>query len=109
MHQKNPIICALDTADLERATTLAKAISGKVAMAKVGLEFFTAHGLSGVQKIVDLGFRIFLDLKLHDIPNTVRGALKSVVNLPAIEMLTIHVSGGKNMIIKANVTRAPRA
>ncbi|ABD44009.1 orotidine-5'-phosphate decarboxylase [Anaplasma phagocytophilum] len=101
MHQKNPIICALDTADLERATTLAKAISGKVAMAKVGLEFFTAHGLSGVQKIVDLGFRIFLDLKLHDIPNTVRGALKSVVNLPAIDMLTIHVSGGKNMIMGA--------
>ncbi|WP_410518410.1 orotidine 5'-phosphate decarboxylase / HUMPS family protein [Anaplasma phagocytophilum] len=63
-------------------------------------------GLSGVQKIVDLGFRIFLDLKLHDIPNTVRGALKSVVNLPAIDMLTIHVSGGKNMIIGANVTGA---
>ncbi|QLL66684.1 hypothetical protein O998_02430 [Anaplasma phagocytophilum str. Norway variant1] len=69
--------------------------SSSTSTAKVGLEFFTAHGLSGVQKIVDLGFRIFLDLKLHDIPNTVRGALKSVVNLPAIDMLTIHVSGRK--------------
>ncbi|MDB1135770.1 orotidine-5'-phosphate decarboxylase [Candidatus Anaplasma sp. TIGMIC] len=98
MHRKpNPLICALDTADINRAVMLAKAVAGKVAMVKLGLEFFTAHGISGVQKIIDLGLKIFLDLKLHDIPNTVVGALNAVKSLD-IEMLTIHISGGRGMI-----------
>lgn len=96
----NPIICALDTTDFDVAVRLAKAVAGKVAMVKLGLGFFVAHGIPGVRKILDLGVKVFLDLKLHDIPNTVNSAIESIRDLD-VEMLTIHVSGGRNMIEKA--------
>ena len=97
MHLCNPIICAIDTSDLDKALAMAETVSNKVAMVKLGLEFFTAHGLQGVQRIIDLGLNVFLDLKLHDIPNTVVGALNSIKTLH-IDMVTLHISGGREMI-----------
>ncbi|WP_169193616.1 orotidine-5'-phosphate decarboxylase [Anaplasma platys] len=93
----NPIICALDTTDFDTATSLARVLAGKVAMVKLGLGFFIAHGIPGVRRILDLGVKVFLDLKLHDIPNTVNSAIESIRDLD-VEMLTIHVNGGRNMI-----------
>ncbi|AAZ68331.1 orotidine-5'-phosphate decarboxylase [Ehrlichia canis] len=96
----NPIICALDTYDINHALRLTKMLYGKISMVKLGLEFFTAHGLSGVQAVSDCGIPIFLDLKLHDIPNTVGKAI-SVIKSLNIAMLTIHISGGRDMMLSA--------
>ncbi|MGN7678323.1 MAG: orotidine-5'-phosphate decarboxylase [Anaplasma sp.] len=93
----SPIICALDMMDINRAIELTKEVSGRVAMVKLGLEFFSAYGISGVHQVANLGVPIFLDLKLHDIPNTVAMAIGAIKTLD-IAMLTIHVSGGRNMI-----------
>lgn len=94
---KNPIICAIDTKDLEQAKNLCKAIAPNVGMVKLGLEFFTIHGASGVKEIAALGLPIFLDLKFHDIPNTVAEAVKSAVRL-GVEIITIHTLGGLQMM-----------
>ncbi|AHC39105.1 orotidine-5'-phosphate decarboxylase [Ehrlichia muris] len=96
----NPVICALDTRDINHALQLTKMLYGKISMVKLGLEFFTAYGLSGVQTIADCGVPVFLDLKLHDIPNTVSKAI-SVIKSLNIAMLTIHISGGREMIMRA--------
>ena len=95
--RSSPIICALDMMDITRALEVTRAISDKVAMVKLGLEFFTAYGIAGVRQVIELGVPVFLDLKLHDIPNTVARAIHSVKDLN-IAMLTIHVSGGKDMM-----------
>ena len=96
----NPIICALDTHDISKALQITKMLYGKISMVKIGLEFFAAHGISGIKKISDCGVPIFLDLKLHDIPNTVSRAI-SVIKSLNIAMLTIHISGGREMMIRA--------
>ncbi|MGN7661040.1 MAG: orotidine-5'-phosphate decarboxylase [Anaplasma sp.] len=93
----SPIICALDMMDIDRAIELTKEVSSRVAMVKLGLEFFAAYGISGVRQVVNLGVPVFLDLKLHDIPNTVAMAISAIKTLD-VAMLTIHVSGGRNMI-----------
>ncbi len=97
MENQNPIICALDTASLEEAIGLCKQIKTHVCMIKLGLEFFNAQGAHGVKAIRKLGLPVFLDLKLHDIPNTVSKALAAVLPLD-IAMLTIHTSGGVAMM-----------
>ena len=79
---KNPICVALDTPELSHALALAKQLSGHVGMLKIGMEFFYAHGAKGYEALGAAGIPIFLDMKLHDIPNTVRQGLrdrKSVV------------------------------
>jgi orotidine-5'-phosphate decarboxylase len=97
MSNFNPICVALDTPDLERAVFLSKTLLGKVGMMKLGLEFFYAHGPRGYDAIAATGMPIFLDLKLHDIPNTVAQGLKSLLALkPAIT--NIHASGGLDMM-----------
>ncbi len=96
----NPIICALDTQDLNKAISLANALRGKVGMVKLGLEFFAAHGLSGVQEVAKCNVPIFLDLKLHDIPNTVAKTVE-VIKVLNVEMLTLHISGGTKMLEEA--------
>src|SRR6201996_9815702 len=70
----NPIFVALDTTDLYYARQLAERLRGHVGGLKLGLEFFCAHGPDGVRSFQDMGLPIFLDLKFHDIPNTVAGA-----------------------------------
>jgi len=94
----NPVYCAIDTADSGRAADLAEALSTAVGGIKLGLEFFAANGPVGVARIVEAaGLPLFLDLKFHDIPNTVAGAVRAVLGLePAL--LTIHAGGGPAMI-----------
>ena len=93
----SPIYVALDTPDLERARTLAERVRNHVGGLKLGLEFFCANGPDGVREMAELGLPIFLDLKLHDIPNTVAKAIQSLRPLePAI--LTVHAAGGRSML-----------
>jgi orotidine-5'-phosphate decarboxylase len=100
------LIVALDTPDLSEAARWAGAVAGHAGALKLGLEFFLAHGRTGYEAIK--GAPIFLDLKLHDIPNTVAGAVKAVLDLQP-KMLTIHASGGPAMIeaAKAAASSAP--
>jgi orotidine-5'-phosphate decarboxylase len=96
-----PIAVALDTADLARAVRWAAAVAPHVSTAKVGLELFCAEGPAAVEKIrASADLDIFLDLKLHDIPATVRGAARSVAAV-APAYLTVHASGGTAMIAAA--------
>jgi orotidine-5'-phosphate decarboxylase len=93
----NPIYLALDLPQLDAARALAEKVKGHVGGFKLGLEFFCAHGQHGVHEIAQLGLPIFLDLKLHDIPNTVAGAMQALHMLePAI--VTVHASGGRAMM-----------
>ncbi|RST30894.1 orotidine-5'-phosphate decarboxylase [Sphingomonas ginkgonis] len=96
----NPVFVAIDTPDLGRARELATGLAGIVGGAKLGLEFFGANGPAGVAEIAGLGLPIFLDLKLHDIPNTVGKAVAALAPLePAI--LTVHAAGGRAMLAAA--------
>ena len=91
------IYCALDTADLAEAKALAGRLSGLIGGVKLGLEFFSANGPAGVAAIAKTGLPVFLDLKLHDIPNTVARATRALIGLaPAI--LTLHGAGGAAML-----------
>ncbi|NML94167.1 orotidine-5'-phosphate decarboxylase [Novosphingobium olei] len=93
----NPIYLALDLPRLDAAVALAQKVRGHVGGLKLGLEFFCAHGHHGVHEVAKVGLPIFLDLKLHDIPNTVAAAMQSIHVLePAI--VTIHASGGRAMM-----------
>ncbi len=94
------ILCAIDTTDMDAALSLAEALRDHVGGVKLGKEFFTAQGPAGVARIADTGHRIFLDLKFHDIPNTVAGAVRAATELGCF-MLTIHASGGAAMIAAA--------
>ena len=91
------IYVALDTPDLDRARALAKAVKRHSGGIKLGLEFFAANGPAGVAELAHEGLPIFLDLKLHDIPNTVAKAVQALGGLePAI--LTVHAAGGRAML-----------
>lgn len=92
----NPIICAIDTIEIEKASTMVKAVSGGVGAIKLGLEFFTANGHAGVKTVAG-DMPLFLDLKFHDIPNTVAGAIRATSSINAF-MMTIHTAGGKAMM-----------
>lgn len=94
------IFVAIDTPELERAHKLAKAVKPLAGGVKLGLEFFCANGPAGVHDIAALGVPVFLDLKLHDIPNTVAKAIAALRPLePAI--LTVHAAGGRAMMEEA--------
>jgi len=102
----NPIFVAIDTPDLARARMIAEAVSGHAGGLKLGLEFFAANGPTGVEQIADLGLPIFLDLKLHDIPNTVAKAVAALAPIaPAI--LTVHAAGGHEMLRAAKTAASP--
>jgi orotidine-5'-phosphate decarboxylase len=93
----NPIFVAIDTPDLKRALALAEAVRDGAGGIKLGLEFFSAQGPAGVRRIGELGLPLFLDVKLHDIPNTVAKAVEALAPLePAI--LTVHAAGGRAMM-----------
>jgi orotidine-5'-phosphate decarboxylase len=91
------IILALDLDDLEQLEKIVCPLQGELKWVKIGLQLFTKYGPSVVTRFANLGFSVFLDLKLHDIPNTVSSAVRSLKDLP-IGMLTIHTCGGSEMI-----------
>src|ERR1051326_1631474 len=90
---REPLIVALDVSTAREAQALVQRIGEAAGIYKVGLQLFTAEGPRVVRDLVSSGRRVFLDLKLHDIPNTVSHAVKSAVELGA-HMLTVHASGG---------------
>src|ERR1051325_6039924 len=94
---QNPIIAALDVPTAEQAIALARQVAPAVGAFKIGSELFTAAGPEIVKKIRGTGAAVFLDLKFHDIPNTVTKAVASAVRLD-VQMLTIHASGGLAMM-----------
>jgi len=94
---RSPIFVAIDTPDLGRAKTIATRVRRHVGGIKLGLEFFCANGRHGIHEMAELRLPIFLDLKLHDIPNTVGKAVQALRPLePAI--LTVHAAGGRAMM-----------
>jgi orotidine-5'-phosphate decarboxylase len=99
------IIVALDVPSKKEALALVDQLRGQISVFKIGLQLFTAAGPDVVRDIIATGAKIFLDLKLHDIPNTVARAVESASELGA-QMLTIHLSGGGEMIRAAVAARA---
>ena len=96
----SPIFVAIDTPDIDQAKKLAKAVKRHAGGLKLGLEFFAANGPEGVNEIAHLGMPVFLDLKLHDIPNTVAKAIHALRPLePAV--ITVHGAGGRAMLEEA--------
>ncbi len=91
------LIVALDVPNAAAAQEMVRRIGEAAGFYKVGLQLFTAEGPGIVQDLVASGRKVFLDLKLHDIPNTVAGAVKSLCEL-RVEMLTVHASGGSKML-----------
>ena len=99
-----PIFFALDGKELSEFTETLEKLKGVIYGVKVGLEMFTAEGPSSVEKLKNDGWKVFLDLKLHDIPNTVKEATKSVGNLGA-DYLTIHISSSKEAMYEASLNK----
>ncbi len=98
MTTTSPVFCAIDRSDLSGALLLARSLTRQpIGGLKLGLEFVTANGPSGVRSIVDLGLPVFLDLKFHDIPNTVAGAVRAAADL-GVSMMTLHLQGGPAML-----------
>ncbi|MGE3623522.1 MAG: orotidine-5'-phosphate decarboxylase [Bdellovibrionales bacterium] len=97
MITSNPVFCALDTSEIDKAKKLADVLHDRVAGYKLGLEFFLRHGWEGYRIIADFGLPIFLDLKLHDIPNTVAGAMQSLLPFQP-QFITLHAAGGEAMM-----------
>ena len=101
----NPVYLALDVPQIEPAKALIEKVKSHIGGVKLGLEFFCAHGGHGVHEIAHMGLPIFLDLKFHDIPNTVAGAMQAIhVYEPAI--VTVHASGGRAMMEDAKAAAA---
>jgi len=94
------IFVPLDTPDIRQAIKIATNLEGLIGGIKIGKEFYTALGPSGVEKIKEIGLPLFIDLKFHDIPNTVAGAVRSTIHLnPAI--INVHAQGGREMLTAA--------
>ena len=102
----SPIFVAIDTPDFEQAKALVSKVKNHVGGIKLGLEFFMANGKHGVLDMAHMGLPIFLDLKFHDIPNTVAKAIQALRPIePAI--LTVHAAGGRAMMEDAKAA-APK-
>src|SRR5260221_3059014 len=105
INPRERIIVAVDVPTSEAALALVRKLTPHAGLFKIGLQLYTAAGPDIVRAVHNLGGRVFLDLKLHDIPNTVGRAVESAGSL-GVEMLTIHLSGGRAMI-EAAVRAAP--
>ena len=91
------LFCAVDDASIAGALRIAALLAGRVGGLKLGKEFFTANGPHGVRSVAQLDLPLFLDLKFHDIPNTVAGAMRAVLALRPV-IVTVHASGGPDML-----------
>jgi len=108
MTHPNPICVAVDTPDLAKALALVTALRDSVGYVKLGMEFFYAQGAAGYSAVAKAGIPIFLDLKLHDIPNTVEQGLRSLMALaPAPAIINIHATGGLEMMQAARKAVTP--
>ena len=97
--KKEQLILAIDKNNFNEALSLCQEVKDDVGMFKLGLEFFLSFGTEGVNKIAELGVPIFLDLKLHDIPNTVsKSAVAMLKKVKGVSFLTLHASGGRKML-----------
>jgi orotidine-5'-phosphate decarboxylase len=105
---KERLIVALDVADRESALRLVEQLSGLVGMFKVGHQLFTAEGPALVREIVESGARVFLDLKYHDIPNTVAGASRAAARL-GVSIFNVHALGGAEMMRAAALAASEQA
>lgn len=94
----NPVFCAVDRRDRGEAAALVRAVGEEVGGIKLGKEFFTANGPEGVREVTASGLDLFLDLKFHDIPNTVASAVRAAAGSMSPRLLTVHASGGSAMI-----------
>lgn len=101
----NPVYLALDVPQIEAGKALLNKIKGHIGGVKLGLEFFCTHGHHGVHEIAHMGLPIFLDLKFHDIPNTVAGAMQAIHVLQP-KVVTVHASGGRAMMEDAKAAAA---
>jgi orotidine-5'-phosphate decarboxylase len=110
---RQKVILALDFPTLDSAFQLAQSLSQVVGILKINIHLFTAEGPSAVEKLNSLGPGIFLDLKFHDIPNSVQGAVTSAVALPGVQLLDVHALGGLEMMraaVKArNEAKGPKS
>jgi len=101
-----PIFVAIDTPDVHRAARIARAVQSVAGGVKLGLEFFCANGEQGVLRIAERETPVFLDLKFHDIPNTVAKAVQAIAHLePAV--ITVHAAGGRAMMAAARDAAPP--
>src|SRR5438477_10746522 len=101
------IIVALDVTTKEKALDLVEKLRAEISFFKIGLQLYTAEGPGIVRAVLSTGAKVWLDLKLHDIPNTVGRAVESASHL-GVHMLTIHLSGGGEMIRAATGARKGR-
>ncbi len=104
--KREQVAVALDVPDVQRALRLAEILGGEGLVYKVGLELFIAAGPEVVRALKQRGARVFLDLKLHDIPNTAAGAVRSA-NFWDVDFLTVHLSGGRGMLEAAVAAAGP--
>ena len=101
----NPVYLALDVPQIEPAKALLSKVKLHIGGVKLGLEFFCAHGGHGVHEIAHMGLPLFLDLKFHDIPNTVAGAMQAI-HVYEPKIVTVHASGGRAMMEDAKAAAA---
>ncbi len=104
MMKSNKIIVALDSKDLDKTIKLVKILKKDVFAFKIGYQFFYNFGLEGYKKIYSICPNIFLDLKLHDIPNTVENGLQAIFKIKPL-FTTIHISGGDNMMKASKINK----
>jgi orotidine-5'-phosphate decarboxylase len=97
-HPRSSLIVALDFDSLSSAVKFAKQVADLVGMFKIGNQLFTAAGPAAVKEVAALGTGIFLDLKFHDIPNTVAGAVLSAAAMTGVQLVNVHALGGKAML-----------
>jgi orotidine-5'-phosphate decarboxylase len=97
-HPRSSLIVALDFDSLNAAVKFAQQVSDLVGMFKIGSQLFTSAGPEAVRQVAQLGAGVFLDLKYHDIPNTVAGAVLAVAAMPEVQLVNVHALGGSAMM-----------
>jgi orotidine-5'-phosphate decarboxylase len=103
MQATNRLIVAIDRSDRDDILRLADALHGAAGVLKIGLQAFVANGPSIVREVIERGAKVFLDLKIHDIPNTAKNAVASAASLGAA-MVTVHTAGGEAMLRACSVS-----